>query len=146
MAKSFRCRLVTPTASVFDETVSYASIPAWDGLFGVLPGRAPILARMGAGELRVDFPDSSKGQGGSRSYFVEGGFVQMAGEQLTVLAERATPVEQLSAADAQKELDALMAKSIPESVKERQAQVDRLNRDRDRARQKVALARGQKSI
>ena len=133
MAKSFRCRLVTPTASVFDETVSYASIPAWDGLFGVLPGRAPILARMGAGELRVDFPDSSKGQGGSRSYFVEGGFVQMAGEQL-------------SAADAQKELDALMAKSIPESVKERQAQVDRLNRDRDRARQKVALARGQKSI
>ncbi|NUQ51793.1 MAG: F0F1 ATP synthase subunit epsilon [Phycisphaerales bacterium] len=146
MAKSFRCRLVTPTASVFDEAVAYASIPAWDGLFGVLPGRAPILARMGAGELRVDFPDSSKGEGGSRSYFVEGGFVQMAGEQLTVLAERATPAEQLSATDAQKELDALMARSIPDGAKDRQAQVDRLNRDRQCARQKIALARAQKGI
>lgn len=146
MAKSFRCRLVTPTASMFDESVSYASIPAWDGLFGVLPGRAPILARMGAGELRVDFPDTSGGEGGSRSYFVEGGFVQMAGEQLTVLAERATPVEQLSASDAQKELDALMAKSVPDGAKDRQLQVDRLNRDRQCARQKVALARSHKGI
>lgn len=146
MAKSFRCRLVTPTASVFDEAVTYASIPAWDGLFGVLPGRAPILARMGAGELRVDFPDSAKGQGGSRSYFVEGGFVQMAGEQLMVLAERATPAEQISATDAQKELDALMAKSIPENVPDRQAKVDRLSRDRERARKKIALARAKTSI
>ncbi len=146
MAKSFRCRLVTPTASVFDEPVTYASIPAWDGLFGVLPGRAPILARLGAGEFRIEFPDSAKGQGGSRSYFVEGGFVQMAGEQLTVLAERATPAEQLSASDAQKELDSLMARSIPENAKDRQAQVDRLARDRERARQKLALARSKTSI
>jgi len=146
LAKSFRCRLVTPTASVFDESVAYASIPAWDGLFGVLPGRAPILARVGAGELRIDFPDAGSAEGGSRSYFVEGGFVQMAGEQLTVLAERATPVEQLSAADAQKELDALMAKSIPDSAKDRQSQVDRLNRDRQCARQKIALARSHRGI
>jgi F-type H+-transporting ATPase subunit epsilon len=146
LAKSFRCRLVTPTASVFDESVSYASVPAWDGLFGVLPGRAPILARMGAGELRVDFPDSNRGEGGSRSYFVEGGFVQMAGEQLTVLAERATPVEQLSASDSQNELDLLMAKSIPDHAKDRQALVDRLNRDRQCARQKLAIARAAKGI
>src|SRR6185295_9201082 len=26
---SFRCRLVTPTASLVDEDVTYASIPAW---------------------------------------------------------------------------------------------------------------------
>ncbi len=40
--KTFRCKVVTPTASLLDEPVAYASVPAWDGLFGVLPGRAPI--------------------------------------------------------------------------------------------------------
>ena len=55
-------------------------------------------------------------------------------------------LEQLSAADAQKELDALMAKSIPDNAKDRQIQVDRLNRDRQCARQKVALARSHKGI
>ena len=42
MAKSFRCRLVTPTASVFDESVAYASVPAWDGPKEErIPGKPP---------------------------------------------------------------------------------------------------------
>lgn len=102
--KSFRCRLVTPTASLVDDKVTYASIPAYDGLMGFLPGRAPILTRLGAGELRLDFADSDKGEGGTRSYFVDGGFVRMSEDRLTILAERAIPREQLTATDAEAEL------------------------------------------
>ncbi len=102
--KSFRCRVVTPAAMLVDDAISYASIPAWDGLFGVMPGRAPILARLGTGPLRLDFADTSKGEGGTRSFLVEGGFVRMAGDELTVLAERATPAESITVAQAEGEL------------------------------------------
>ncbi len=135
MANTFRCRLVTPAASLLDSEVSYASIPAWDGLMGFLPGRAPILARLGTGELSVETSDKSP-----KSFFVDGGFVQMNGKTLTVLAERAIPTDQLKAADVQAELKSLEARTIPDSAPNRQAQVEALNKDRERARAKLRVA------
>lgn len=84
----------------------YASIPAWDGLFGVQPGRAALLARLGTGELRLDYADSAKGAGGSRTFVLDGGFVKMAGEELTILAESAVAAETITVADAEAELKA----------------------------------------
>lgn len=139
-AKTFRCRLVTPTEALLDEQVTYASIPAWDGLFGILPGRAPIVARLGLGELSVRFADSPSA-GGTRSYLVDGGFVQMAGDTLTVLAERAIPTETLVEAEAQAELDAASKKAVPADAKDRQAELDRINREKRRAALAVRLAR-----
>lgn len=135
MANTFRCRLVTPAASLLDSEVSYASIPAWDGLMGFLPGRAPILARLGTGELSVETSDKSP-----KSFFVDGGFVQMNGKTLTVLAERAIPTDQLKAADVQAELKSLEARTIPDSAPNRQAQVEALNKDRERARAMLRVA------
>lgn len=138
-SKTFRCRLVTPTESLLDEQIAYASIPAWDGLFGVLPGRAPIVARLGLGELSVRFSESTAG--GTRSYLVDGGFVQMAGDTLTILAERATPTESLVEADAQSELDAASKREVPKDAADRQAERERLNREKRRAALAVRLAR-----
>lgn len=139
-SKTFRCRLVTPTESLLDEQVAYASIPAWDGLFGVLPGRAPIVARLGLGELSVRFSEGG-GAGGTRSYLVDGGFVQMAGDTLTILAERATPTEALAEADAQAELEAASRRQIPADVADRQMELERINREKRRAALAVRLAR-----
>lgn len=144
--KSFRCRVVTPTASLMDEQCTYASIPAWDGLFGVLPGRAPILARLGIGELSLRFADSDKGTGGERSFLIEGGFVQMAGENLTVLAERATPAEQINAAEAEAELKAALSRTVPATATDKAAQNEKLNRERQAARAKVGLARSKRGL
>jgi F-type H+-transporting ATPase subunit epsilon len=105
MAKtSIHCKVVTPSAAVADGQVAYASVPLSDGLIGFLPGRAPLLARLGLGELRLDFAGGSQGQSGSKAFFVEGGFVKMAGDELTILAERAVPSETLTAAAAEAEL------------------------------------------
>ena len=71
--KSFHCKLVTPTAALVNDRVTYASVPAWDGLMGFLPGRAPLLGRLGTGELRLEFADSEKTKGGSRSFVISGG-------------------------------------------------------------------------
>jgi F-type H+-transporting ATPase subunit epsilon len=90
---SIHCKLVTPSAALVDDQVVYANVPLHDGLMGFQPGRAPILARLGTGKLRLDFADSAKGQGASRSFNIEKGFLKMANNELTILAERATPAE-----------------------------------------------------
>jgi len=144
-ANTFRCRLITPLAQVLDEPVTYASVPAWDGLFGVLPGRGPIVAKLGLGELRLDFPDrggeNQAARGGSRSFLVEDGFVQMVNNRLTILASKAIPTETITPQDAAAELAEAESRKSAETdpVKHRQ-EMDRLSKDRDRARAKVRLA------
>lgn len=137
--KTFRCQLVTPNAKLLDDEVTYANVPAWDGLFGVLPGRAPLLAQLGLGELTVRFPDGA-GKGGERSYVIDGGFVKMAGDTLTVLAEQAFPAEELTESDAKAELAAAESKSPPADAGDAGSARDRLTRDRQRAALKLRVA------
>ena len=144
--KSFRCKLVTPTAALVDDQVKYASIPAWDGLMGVLPGRAPILARLGLGELRLDFADSEKGEGGTRPFLVEDGFVKMANDQLTILAERATPAENLTMADAEAELKAAQVPVTASTPQARAAELDKRSKDKERARAKMHMVKNRSGI
>lgn len=140
VSNTFTCRLVTPTQKLVDEAVTYASVPAWDGLFGVLPRRAPLMARLGLGELSLAFPQSGSAAGGSRSYLVDGGFVQMAGDTLTVLADRAIPTETLTEAEAQAELAEAEARTVPADAPDRETQLQRLRADKARARLKLRLA------
>jgi F-type H+-transporting ATPase subunit epsilon len=146
VAKSFRCRLVTPTASLVDEQVVYASIPAWDGLMGVLPGRAPILARLGLGELKLDFADSAKGAGGSRTFVVDGGFLRMAGDSLTLLAERAFAAESITASEVEAEMKQIDARQLPAAGGERAAALDKQRHDKALAELKLKTARALKGI
>ncbi|MEO1087479.1 MAG: F0F1 ATP synthase subunit epsilon [Acidobacteriota bacterium] len=109
--KTFNCRLITPEAKVLDEPATSAVVPAWDGLFGVLPNRAPLVAKLGTGQLKLEFPDQrtdgGTAAGGSRAYFIDQGFVQMVDNTLTILAQHATAAESLSVSEAEAELDEL---------------------------------------
>jgi F-type H+-transporting ATPase subunit epsilon len=137
---SFRCRLITPAAQVLDEAAVYASVPAWDGLFGVLPNRAPIVAKLGLGELRINLADKSKSA--SRSFLVEDGFVQMVNNKLTILAAKAFPVESLTTQDADAELASVQSRTVTETdPTRRRVETERLNKDRARAQAKARLAR-----
>lgn len=99
MAKTFRCTIVTPAESIFDGEIGYASVPAWDGQVGVMVGASPMLCRLGTGGLRMDLAE-----GGSRHFFLDGGFAQVQGDVLTLLADRAVPAESLTREEAQAEL------------------------------------------
>ncbi len=138
--KTFRCRLITPEAQVLDTDVTYASIPAWDGLMGFQPGRAPIVAKLGMGELRLDFPDVGQARGGSRYFFIEDGFVQMVSDRLTILARQAAPMEQLTEADAEAELAAARARAVPADAPNRVKELEAINTQRRRAEVKLRLA------
>ncbi len=143
MAQStFRCRLITPEAKVLDGPAIEAIVPAWDGSMGILPHRAPIVARLGIGELRLDFPDTPDEKGGSRSFIVEGGFAHMVHNELTILATKATAAETINEADAQAELAEAMARKT-EGITD-PAQLERIRADRTRAQHKLTVVKALK--
>lgn len=139
-SKTIKCTLVTPEDKLLDEQVTYASIPAWDGLFGVLPGRAPIVARLGTGELRLAFPETTAA-GGERSYFINGGFVKMASDTLTILAEHAVPAENLVESEVKAEVTEADALVPASDAVDATAEVERIRIAREAARAKLAIAR-----
>ena len=130
MASELQLVLVTPETTLLDEPVSSLQFPLYDGQIGILPGRAPMVGRLGYGELRIR--DAS----GERSYFVDGGFVQVKGPVVSILTNRSMPVSDVDAADAEQQLNdanALNATSEDEfTTKEREV---------ERARRLVTLAR-----
>lgn len=138
MPDTLHCRLVTPDAELLSEPVAYASVPAWDGLIGFQPGRAPLVARLGTGELRLDFP-AGKGSG-SRHYFIDRGFVKMGEGELVILAEKAVPAERIIEQDARAELAAAEARTVPADAADRMAAQERLTHDRNAARFKLRMA------
>jgi F-type H+-transporting ATPase subunit epsilon len=91
-----RCVVVTPERAFLDEVAEMVVVPMYDGELGVLPGRAPLIGRLGAGELRLKTGTAVK------RYFVEAGFVQVRLNVVTVLTARAMPAEQVTGAMAEK--------------------------------------------
>jgi F-type H+-transporting ATPase subunit beta len=56
-----RCVVVTPEKAVLDKTAEMVVVPMFDGELGVLQGRAPIIGRLGAGELQERITSTKSG-------------------------------------------------------------------------------------
>ena len=124
-----RLVVVTPEKAVFDGVGEMIVLPMFDGELGVLPGRAPLIGRLGAGELRV-----KTGTGATR-FFVEPGFVQIRANVVTVLTAKAQKAAEVTPAAA--EQAAATAEALPFATPvERTAKAKA--RDRARGMKKVA--------
>jgi F-type H+-transporting ATPase subunit epsilon len=99
MADTFTLEVVTPMRLVVRETVTEAQIPVLGGYIGVLPGHTPLLAEMGIGEL------SYHAGGRVFSCTAIGGFVEVLGDRVIVLADRAERAEEIDVPRAQAALD-----------------------------------------
>jgi F-type H+-transporting ATPase subunit epsilon len=76
--------VISPERTVFDGEADGVVAPAWDGEIGILRGHAPLMAVLGSGEMRVT-------RGGTVDRFlIEGGFLQVANNVVTVLSEKAS--------------------------------------------------------
>ncbi len=84
---AFQCEVVTPEQELLSESLTQAIIPAEDGLLGILSHRAPLLAKLGKGRLRLDLASGSRKQ-----YDIEGGVAQMVDNHLTILTRSAKDV------------------------------------------------------
>lgn len=81
--------IVTPEAKVYSDTIDSVVIPTTTGEIGVLPGHIPLLTQVEHGELRV-----SKGAA-TQLLAVSGGFAQIEGDRVRVLAEYAITEEKI---------------------------------------------------
>ena len=129
MAGKFKVTLVTPEQQLLDGEVTYASIPAHDGQIGLMPGRAPLVAKLGDGALRLDYVE-----GGSRWFFVGGGFAQMKDDILSLVADEAMPADEIVVSTAEADMKAALAKTAHSDE-----EIDRKLRSIERARQMVAV-------
>ena len=75
--------LITPQSTVYEGEADMVVVPAWDGEVGILRGHAPMMALLGEGEMRV-----TRG-GAVERFHVAGGFMQVAGDVVSVLSETA---------------------------------------------------------
>jgi len=99
MAASFHLSVVTPEREVLSLEAKFVAFPAYDGEMGILAQRAPLLAKLGAGLLRVD-----EAGGGKHRLFIAGGFAQMVDNKLTLLTEEALEPEKVTAEAAKRSL------------------------------------------
>ena len=81
--------IVTPEAKVYSDTIDSVVVPTVEGEIGVLPGHIPLLTQVAHGELRVT-------KGATTSWLaVGGGFAQIDGDRVRVLAEHAITEEKI---------------------------------------------------
>lgn len=77
--------IVTPETTTLDQEADFVVLPLFDGEAGVSPGHAPMIGRLGPGELRV------KTGSEQQSFYVDGGFVQIEDNTVSVLTGASTP-------------------------------------------------------
>jgi F-type H+-transporting ATPase subunit epsilon len=99
MAVSFQLDVVTPEKQMLSEDAGFIVAPGAEGCFGVLPGHAPLVTLLNAGELAVGWGEKPE------RYAISGGYAEVLPERVTILVERAVAKADIDATAAQEELD-----------------------------------------
>jgi F-type H+-transporting ATPase subunit epsilon len=121
---TFQLELVSPEKLLLSRQVEMIVIPAAEGEMGVLPGHAPMIVALRGGVIRV-----IEGGKDVERLFVAGGFAEVTPERVTVLADEATPVAELSKAEAERriaEADAAYNAATMETPERRDAAMAKL--------------------
>src|ERR1700743_2118550 len=100
-SNQLRVRLVTPEKILVDQTAEAVELPAKTGYMEVLYGHAPLLAELGAGDVRLH----GGAEGGEQIYNVSWGFVEVLPDRVTILASDALKPEEIDVPRAQQQLD-----------------------------------------
>ncbi|WP_182085982.1 F0F1 ATP synthase subunit epsilon [Aureimonas sp. ME7] len=99
MADGFKFELVSPERLLLSEQVSAVLAPGSEGYFTAMAGHAPLMTTLKPGVVQATLVS-----GGERRIFVQGGFADINPEGFTLLAEHATPVEEINVADLEQHI------------------------------------------
>ena len=126
MAGELKLEVVTPDQAVVSDVAKMVVAPGAYGEFGVLPGHTTFLTTLQTGMIRY------QEQGGSeRVVFVNGGFVEVMQNTVTVLAE---------SAERRQQIDVERAKAAMKRAEDRLAEASK-KEDIDFRRAHVSLQR-----
>ena len=91
MADKLHFNLVSPERNLRSGEVHMVVVPGSEGDFGVLAGHAPFMSTIRPGAIQV----FAEADAAPARIFIDGGFAEVNETGLTILAEAATPVEEL---------------------------------------------------
>lgn len=91
-------KVVTPERAVLSEEVDQVVLPGSDGELGVLPGHIPLLTKLDIGEMVVTQ------DGEEEKYLVVGGFAEIFGDHVRVLAQECEGIDEIDIEQARAEL------------------------------------------
>ncbi|HID76715.1 MAG TPA: ATP synthase F1 subunit epsilon [Planctomycetaceae bacterium] len=120
MFVELQCIVVTPERTVHEAPAEFVALPLYDGEIGIAPGHSPMIGRLGWGEMRIAH------EGQTNRFYVEGGFVEVSGQTVSVLTSRAVPADQLNELAAKEQLHTALEQPAhtPEEMDARQRLAD----------------------
>ncbi len=121
--KTLKLQVVTPERIVYSENVDFVSARGVEGELGILPDHAPLITTLDIGLMKA------KKEGQQLSLAVIGGFLEVANNKVTVLADRA---------EVGNEVDVARARAARERAQRR---LTDKSSDIDSARAEMALKR-----
>lgn len=123
MADNFQLEIVTPEKLVVKDSADEVQIPGRNGYIGVLPGHAPLITELGAGEI------SYKSGGQQHRFSLAWGFAEVLPDKVTVLAETVERAEEIDVSRARQSLhkaeDSLKSAQTEEDFAAATAKIER---------------------
>jgi len=107
--KTFKFTITTPEKTLVSEEVEQVSLPTEMGEITILPHHIPLVSLLKSGEMRI------VKSGKEELYAVAGGFIEVLGNHVTVLAdsaEHADEIDEARAEEARKRAEEVMAKEV----------------------------------
>lgn len=104
--QTFYLEIVTPEALSYAGQVSRVDIPGIEGMFGVLPNHAPLIAALDSGVVTI----IANGTEVAKRFFVMGGVAEVTQERCTILASSLVDIETVNRTEVEKEVVELASK------------------------------------
>ena len=96
MADTIRVDVVSVTESIFSGEAEFVVLPGVMGELGIYPKHAPLITQIKPGQVRIKVP----GQEEEQIVFVQGGFLEVQPDVVTVLSDTAIRAHDLDEAKA----------------------------------------------
>ena len=87
---TLHCIVVTPEETAFETDAESIIVPLFDGQKGVMTNHAPMIGRLGNGALTLTTG------GTTESHYVEGGFIQVLDNVVSILTNRVGAIGDLN--------------------------------------------------
>jgi F-type H+-transporting ATPase subunit epsilon len=102
--EKLRIRLVTPERTLFESEATAVELPSKSGAMEVLYGHAPLLAELGAGDVRIhEGAGIEQHSAETARYNVSWGFAEVLPDRVTILASDALKPEEIDVPRAEQQ-------------------------------------------
>ncbi len=131
---SFHLSIVTPEETVFDETVTSIVVPGAKGYLGVMAHHAPLISPLIPGKLSITLPNNEE-----IIMAVSGGFIEVAGNRATILADATEMADEIDKKRAQDSLERAKQRLHDAAHGDRSWDIERATASLHRAKNRIRI-------